>query len=115
MTSTRKTREKMSHAVAERANVPAKPFPQSQKGCIDAAVEASYVVSEMIAKAGKPFTEGQFIKDCMLKVADILCPEKKNMFNNLSLSANTVAERITELSSDIYDQLRGKARVFTAY
>ncbi len=72
-------------------------------------------MSEMIAKAGKPFTEGQFIKDCMLKVADILCPEKKNMFNNLSLSANTVAERITELSSDIYDQLRGKARVFTAY
>ncbi len=52
----------------------------------DAAVEASYVVSEMIAKAGKPFTEGQFMKDCMLKVADILCPEKKNMFNNLSLS-----------------------------
>ncbi len=81
----------------------------------DAAVEASYVVSEMIAKAGKPFTEGQFIKDCMLKVTDILCPEKKIMFNNLSLSANTVAERITELSSDIYDQLRGKARVFTAY
>ncbi|KAL0148361.1 hypothetical protein M9458_056341 [Cirrhinus mrigala] len=71
--------------------------------------------SEMIAKAGKPFTEGQFMKDCMLKVADILCPEKKNMFNNLSLSANTVAERITELSSDIYDQLRGKAGVFTAY
>ncbi|XP_056121755.1 general transcription factor II-I repeat domain-containing protein 2-like [Rhinichthys klamathensis goyatoka] len=81
----------------------------------DAAVEASYVVSELIAKAGKPFTEGPFMKDCMLKVAEILCPEKKGLFNNLSLSANTVAERISELSSDIYDQLRGKARVFTAY
>ncbi len=107
-------RKKMSHAVAERANIPAKPFHKAKKDA-DAAVEASYVVSEMIAKAGEPFTEGQFIKNCMLKVADILCPEKKNMFNNLSLSANTVAERITELSSDIYDQLRGKARVFTAY
>ncbi len=77
-------RKKTSHAVAERANVPAKPFPQAKKDA-DAAVEVSYVVSEMIAKAGKPFTEGQFIKDCMLKVADILCPEKKNMFNNLSI------------------------------
>ncbi|XP_016097781.1 general transcription factor II-I repeat domain-containing protein 2B-like [Sinocyclocheilus grahami] len=64
----------------------------------DAAVEASYVVSELIAKAGKPFTEGQ-----------------KNLFNNLSLTANTVAERISELSSDIYDQLRSKSKVFTAY
>lgn len=43
----------------------------------DAAVEASYVVSELIAKAGKPFTEGPFLKDCMMKVADILCPEKR--------------------------------------
>ncbi len=66
----------------------------------------------MIAKAGKPFTEGQFIKEGMLKVGDILCPEKKKLFNNLS--ANTVAERITELSSDIYDQLRRKAIVFIA-
>lgn len=81
----------------------------------DAAVEASYVVSELIAKAGKPLTEGQFIKDCMLKVADILCPEKKSLFNNLSLSANTVAEQISELLSDIYDQLSGKSSDFTAY
>ncbi|XP_073714015.1 general transcription factor II-I repeat domain-containing protein 2B-like [Misgurnus anguillicaudatus] len=81
----------------------------------DAAVEASYVVSQLIAKAGKPFTEGHFLKDCMLKVADILCPEKKSMFNNIALSANTVAEQISKLSSDIYDQLCDKARVFTAY
>ena len=43
----------------------------------DAALEASYVVSELIAKAGEPFTEVQFLKDCMLRVADIPCPKKK--------------------------------------
>ncbi|XP_069819639.1 general transcription factor II-I repeat domain-containing protein 2A-like [Dendropsophus ebraccatus] len=48
----------------------------------DAAVEASYVVSEMIAKAGKPFKE---------------------------------AERISDLSSDIYDQLCEKAKCFSVY
>ncbi|KAK0145575.1 General transcription factor II-I repeat domain-containing protein 2 [Merluccius polli] len=74
-----------------------------------------YVVSELIAKAGKPFTEGQFLKDCMLRVADILCPEKKSLFNTLSLSANTVAERINGLSGNIYEQLWDKAKSFTAF
>ncbi|KAJ3602471.1 hypothetical protein NHX12_030226 [Muraenolepis orangiensis] len=43
----------------------------------DAAVEASYVVSEMIAKAGKPFKDGEFIKKYMLQAASIVCPENK--------------------------------------
>ncbi len=115
MRSTRKTREKKRATQLQRELTSQQSLFHKAKKDADAAIEASYVVSEMIAKAGKPFTEGQFMTDCMLKVAKIRCPENKNMFNNLSLSANTVAERITELSSDIYDQLRGKARVLTAY
>lgn len=42
----------------------------------------------------KPFTEVQFLKDSMMSVADILCPEKKRLFNSIGLSTNTVAERI---------------------
>ena len=80
-----------------------------------AAVEASYIVSEIIAKTGKPFTEGEFVKKCMLQAAHIVCPEKKSQFNNVSLSANTVAEHISDLSSDFYDQLREKAKCFGAY
>ena len=34
----------------------------------DAAIEASYVVSEMIAKAGNQFKEGEFVKKYMLQV-----------------------------------------------
>ncbi|KAJ3598408.1 hypothetical protein NHX12_001918 [Muraenolepis orangiensis] len=64
----------------------------------DAAVEASYVVSEMIAKAGKPFKDGEFIKKCMLQAASIVCPENKGQLSNISLSANTVAERMSDLS-----------------
>ena len=45
----------------------------------EAAVKASYVVSEMIAKAGKPFKDGEFIKQCMLQAASIVCPEKKSV------------------------------------
>ncbi|XP_070593080.1 general transcription factor II-I repeat domain-containing protein 2A-like isoform X2 [Erythrolamprus reginae] len=81
----------------------------------DAAVEASYVVSEMIAKAGKPFKEGEFVKNCILRAASIVFPEKNGQFSNISLSANTVAERISDLSSDIYDQLCEKAKRFRVY
>ena len=60
----------------------------------------------MIAKAGKPFAEGEFIKECMLQAASIVCPEKRAQFASISLSPNTVAERVTELSGNIYGQLR---------
>ncbi|XP_071059422.1 general transcription factor II-I repeat domain-containing protein 2A-like [Pseudochaenichthys georgianus] len=46
----------------------------------------------------------------MLQAASIVC-----QFNNISLSANTVAECISDLSSDIYDQLCDKAKLFCAY
>ena len=51
----------------------------------------------------------------MLLAASIVCPEKNGQLSNISLSANTVAERISDLSSNIYDQLREKAKRFHAY
>ncbi|KAK0154547.1 General transcription factor II-I repeat domain-containing protein 2 [Merluccius polli] len=81
----------------------------------DKAVKASYTLSEMIARAGKPFTEGEFIKECMLQAASIVCPEKRAQFASISLSPNTVAERVTELSGNIYGQLRDKVKDFRAY
>lgn len=71
----------------------------------DTAVETNYVVSELIAKAGKPVTEGQFLKDCMFE----------SLFDNITLLVNTVVERISKLSSDLYDQLCEKVKAFTAY
>lgn len=52
-------------------------------------------------------------KKCILEAACIVCPDKKVQFSNISLSAKTVAERISDLSSDIYDQLCEKAKCFT--
>ena len=51
-----------------------------------ASTDASYVVATEIAKRGKPFLEGQFAKDSMLKVAEIVCPDKLRAFQNVSLS-----------------------------
>lgn len=47
-----------------------------------------------IAKSAQPFTVGEFIKNCMLKVCEAVCPDEKQLFLNVSLSRNTVAERV---------------------
>ncbi|KAI3367307.1 hypothetical protein L3Q82_008354 [Scortum barcoo] len=60
-------------------------------------------------------TEGEFVKTCMLKAAAPVCPEKRQAFANISLSRNTVAERIGELARDLNSQLKDKVKSFIAF
>ncbi|KAK1331664.1 hypothetical protein QTO34_009636 [Cnephaeus nilssonii] len=53
----------------------------------------------LIAKHSKPFTEGGFIKECLIKAAEIVSPGNGKSFQTISLSRNTVAERIKAKSS----------------
>ncbi|XP_073714947.1 general transcription factor II-I repeat domain-containing protein 2-like [Misgurnus anguillicaudatus] len=61
----------------------------------DAAVKASYLIANEIAVASKPFSEGEFVKKCMMKAAEIVCPEKRQAFANINLTRNTVVGRIS--------------------
>lgn len=81
----------------------------------DAAVKASYVIATEIALASKPYSEGEFVKNCMLKAAELVCPEKRQAFANISLSRNTIAERIDELSENLNVQLKDKVKSFIAF
>lgn len=89
-------------------------FTHSQE-ISDAAVKASYLIANEIAVASKPFSEGEFVKTCMLKAAEIVCPEKRQAFANISLTRNTVADRITDLSVDLDSQLKRKVKSFIAF
>ena len=66
----------------------------------------------MIAKNGKSYTEGDFVKQCLVKTAEIVCPEKAHLFNDISLNRSTVAERLNEMSSDLKQQLKCKSLRF---
>ncbi|KAJ3582444.1 hypothetical protein NHX12_000606, partial [Muraenolepis orangiensis] len=81
----------------------------------EAAVKASYIVAAEIAKSARPFNEGEFGKKCMMKVCDLVCPEKKQAFSNMSLSRNTVADRTCDLATNLYDQLMEKGKDFVAF
>ncbi|KAL3968683.1 KRAB domain-containing zinc finger protein [Sarotherodon galilaeus] len=70
--------------------------------------KASYEVAMLIAKHGKPFTEGTFVKDCVMKMVENICPKKKQEFLNACLARNTVVRRVEDISSDIHRQLRDR-------
>ncbi|XP_063781329.1 general transcription factor II-I repeat domain-containing protein 2A-like [Pseudophryne corroboree] len=79
------------------------------------ATKASYEVATLIAKHCKPFTEGEFIKDCVMKMVEKICPEKKQEFANICLARNTVVRRIEDVSSDIKRQLEAKGVEFNFF
>ncbi|KAK4871623.1 hypothetical protein RN001_015747 [Aquatica leii] len=76
-----------------------------------AAIRASFDVAHSIAKHGKPFTDGELMKDCIIAAAEEMCPEKANLFKNICLSANTVARRIDEVAENILAQLSDTNRL----
>ena len=61
----------------------------------------------------KPFTDGEFIKECRIKVAAQLFPDKADIqraFKDIPLSAKTVARRANMLSGNVEDQLNEDIR-----
>ncbi|XP_076354461.1 general transcription factor II-I repeat domain-containing protein 2-like isoform X1 [Tachypleus tridentatus] len=68
-----------------------------------------------MVERGKLFTDGNFIKECMIKAANELCPEKANFFESISLSAISVVRTAEELGENIALQLHQKARNFLWY
>ena len=71
-----------------------------------AAVKTSYILCEMIAKASKPFTESEFMYDCLVTAATILCPEQKQKFQSISLGRNTCATRVSEIATNMTEKLQ---------
>ncbi|XP_033991047.1 general transcription factor II-I repeat domain-containing protein 2-like [Trematomus bernacchii] len=76
------------------------------------SVRASFRVAQLIASSGKPFTDGEFVKKCLNAVAEEVCPEKKDVFNAVSLSASTITRRIEEIGGNVYAQLQQKTKEF---
>ncbi|XP_017770200.1 PREDICTED: general transcription factor II-I repeat domain-containing protein 2-like [Nicrophorus vespilloides] len=81
----------------------------------DAAIHASFAVSQIIAKNSKPHTDGEYVKKCMIKAVEILCPEKVKLFHAINLSANAVANHVNVFTEDEQLQVKEKCKDFVAY
>ncbi|XP_049792521.1 general transcription factor II-I repeat domain-containing protein 2-like [Schistocerca nitens] len=72
----------------------------------NSATEASFMVAFNLVKRNEPFSDGEFIKQCMAECASVLCPEVKTKFESISLSRRTIARRIDLISDELADQLK---------
>ena len=100
------TQERVATAQRLAANL---KTPQNifhrQNAIQESATKASFLVSYEIAKASKPLSEGEFVKECMVQTAGILCPENKSKFENVSLSRRTVTRRVELIDENIVSQI----------
>ncbi|XP_069981676.1 general transcription factor II-I repeat domain-containing protein 2A-like [Penaeus vannamei] len=74
------------------------------------ANEASYKLALCIAKHGKPFTDGDFIKAAFLECSEVLFDGMSNRhmvisrIKDMSISATTVERRISEMAANVSEQ-----------
>ena len=80
-----------------------------------AIVNASLRISQIIAKKMKPFSDGEFVKDCLLAAVEELAPTKVKDFRKISLSRQTVTRRIDLISNQISNTLKTASNSFTYF
>ena len=69
-----------------------------------------------IAQASKLFFDGEFIKQCMVETAGLLCPDTKSKSEQISLPRRTVSfRRIEEIDKNLATELKGKADSLVFY
>ena len=73
----------------------------------------SYKIVQKIVERGKPFTDGNYIKECLMETVNELCPKNSILFASISLSASSVARRTEELGENIVAQLSIHSRSFS--
>ncbi|XP_028253675.1 general transcription factor II-I repeat domain-containing protein 2 [Parambassis ranga] len=78
----------------------------------DAATKTSFLISHKIAKNSKPFSEGEFVKECLVDSAALICPDKKGAFEQVPLSRRTVTRRIEQIAGNLELQLHREVAGF---
>ena len=75
---------------------------------------ASYQMAWNIARAKRPYNEGEFVKTCLCDAVEILSPENnklKRMVAGVQLSRRTVEHRISDINTVIESQLHSDLQV----
>ncbi len=78
-------------------------------------LKASYLISYKIAKYGKSFSTGEFVKECMVDICGLLFQKQKEVVNELTLSRRTIGRRIEDIGNDLEIQLKKICENFECY
>ncbi|XP_067939887.1 general transcription factor II-I repeat domain-containing protein 2-like [Watersipora subatra] len=109
----RNIREEKLAKLKQSINSKRSVFPKASKQ--NESIRASFKVAYILAKNGKPLTDGEIIKNCLLKNVDELCLEKSNSIKTITLGDNTVARRIGDMSTNLKEQIASNAKNFVHF
>ena len=80
----------------------------------ESITKVSFVLGFKLAKASKLFSEGEFLKECMLETVGLLCPENKDKFEkNQFITQDSDSLRRT-IDEDIASKLQ-KRQILLSY
>ena len=69
---------------------------------------ASCKVAQIIAKSSRPFTDGDFVRECLQSICTEICPENASLFSKVPLSRMTIQRRVEDLAKDVTEQLHDR-------
>ena len=81
------------------------PFFKDSRQSYEAATKVSFLITEAIARRGKPLSDGKFVKDCLDIFTSVVFPDKMSMVEKTSHSSQTVARRVDDLATNIHYNL----------
>ncbi|XP_029633870.1 EPM2A-interacting protein 1 [Octopus sinensis] len=81
----------------------------------EVSVYASYVLAYELVRSAKPLSEGEFLKQCMMKIVDVVIPDKKQLLQDIDMSNVTMFRRIIDVAEDLQKQLQTHSQSFVAY
>ena len=73
------------------------------------------MVAYNLAKRNKSFSDGEFIKQCMVECASVMCSNEKSNFESILLSRRTVVRRIDSISDQPTEQLMIASKDFVCF
>ena len=76
------------------------------------AVRASFYVAKFIGESGRPLTDREFVKKCLIKVVQETCPDKLPCIRDVSLSVSTITRRIEDIGKHLHETLKESAKFF---
>ncbi|XP_050338240.1 general transcription factor II-I repeat domain-containing protein 2-like [Bactrocera neohumeralis] len=78
------------------------------------AIYVSYAIALKMVLGNHPFSDGDFIKECLLEAAGTLTKEHLPKYQKICLSRRTIARRIQDMASDSERQLKNRISTFTS-
>ena len=78
------------------------------------AVRPSFYVAQFMGESGRPFTDPEFVKKCLIKVVQETCPDKLPYIRDASLSASTNTRRVEDIGEHLHETLKESAK-FSKY